>query len=131
MSVGGGRVSVGGMGVYVSVGTGVSVGVGVGVRVGVFVGISVLVGTEVGVRVGKRGVAEGRGFRVRVAGGRVNVGRRVAVSVGSGVSEAVRVGMAVGVGTNSVTDCSVNATAVFRFETASSTIFSGGMVTGT
>lgn len=118
--------------VLVDVGSRVEVAVNVGVREAVAVGVreAVIVGTGVFVRVGGRDVAVGRGRRVRVGGGRVNVGRWVAVSVGSGVKDAVRVGAAVGVGTNSVTDCSVNATAVFRLETASSTMSRGGMVTG-
>jgi hypothetical protein len=56
----------------------------------------------------------------------------LAVSVGRAVDvrEAVWVGIAVGVGTNSVTDCSVSAAAVLRLETARSTIFSGARVAG-
>lgn len=94
-------------------------------------GIGVLVGTGVFVRVGGRGVlVESSERRVRVGGGRVNVGRRVAVSVGRGVKVLVRVGVMVGVGTNSVTDCSVNAAAVLKLETARSTMSRGTIVAG-
>lgn len=131
VSVGGISVSVG-TGLRVSVGTGVSVavGMGVGVRDAVIVGTGVFVGAGVLVGRGGRGVAVGRGRRVRVGGGRVDVGRRVAVSVGRGVNVAVFVGVRVGVGTNSVTACSVSAAAVLKLETARSTISSGAMVTG-
>jgi hypothetical protein len=61
------------------------------------------------------------------------VTKRLCVSVGWGVREAVLVGVMgvkVAVGTNSVTTCSVNAAAVSRLETARSTIFRGSIVMG-
>jgi hypothetical protein len=104
---------------------------GVGVRDGVTVGTGVLVGCGVLTAIGGWEVAVGPSRRVRVGGGWVNVGRRVAVSVGAGVSVGVRVGTSVAVGTNSVTDCSVRAAAVRRLETARSRRSSGTRVAGT
>ena len=112
-SVGGSGVRVGGTGVLVG-GTGVLVGAGRGVFVrGGMIGAAVA----------------SRGRRVLVG---VIVTKRLGVSEGMGVSDAVFVGtiVLVAVGTNWVTDCSVSATAVFKFATARSTIFKGISVAG-
>jgi len=119
-------VGVGGM----SVGSGVSVGVGGG---GVAVGCGVLVGRGVLVRVGRGralAVAVARGRRVRVGWRGVKEGTTVAVSEGRGmgVREAASVAPTVGVRTNAVTACSVNAAAVPRLSTAISTRFNGSIV---
>lgn len=130
--IGVGGIGVGGMGVG---GTSVTVG-GTGVRVG---GTGVLVGgTGVLLGAGRGVLVRGGLFGAAVAsrGRRVLVGvivaKRLGVSDGMGVSEAVSVGtiVFVSVGTNCVTACSVSATAVFKFATAKSTIFKGISVAG-
>jgi hypothetical protein len=95
---------------------------------GVFVGA----GRGVFVRLGRRGAAVGslgrrvfRGVIVKKILG-VSVGVRVSV----GVDVALAVTVTVAVGTNSVTDCSVNATAVFKLDIAKSTMFRGTSVAG-
>jgi len=108
MAVGGGDVSAGGGGVLVAGGRGVRLEGGRSLMV----------------------VATGRGRRVRVGWRGVDDGRKVAVAVseGRGVREAVLVGTTVGVGTNAVTACSVNPAAVPRLSTANSTMFTGSRV---
>jgi len=131
IGVSGTGVSVSGIGVS---GTGVSVS-GIGVSVGV--GINVLVGGGMGVFVGGTGVCVFGGIKVEVKVERtrlVKVGVTVTkclgvdVSDGKGAGESVSVGLIVGVGTNIVTACSVNAAAVSRLETARFTMLSGSIV---
>jgi hypothetical protein len=113
------RVKVGG-------GTGVlvQVAVGTGVRVRVAVG-----GLRVGVRLGT--IVAVKGTRVLRGNVGVMVTKRRGVSVGDGVrdgGESVLVGTSVSVGTKTVTTCSVNAAAVWKLETARSTMFRGSRV---
>jgi hypothetical protein len=120
MAVGGSGVSVGGRDVRVG-------GTGVG-GIGVFVGA----GRGVLVRMGLLGTGVlSRGSRVLCG---VTVKNSLAVSVGGGVKDGASVSVgsrvAVAVGTNCVTACSVSPTAVFKFATARSTMFKGTSVAG-
>jgi hypothetical protein len=94
----------------------------VGIEVGVFVGalVGVLVGTFVGVAVEP-------GLRVRVGGGRVRVGGRVAVLVSVMVGTGEGVTVSVGGDTYCVITTTVRAAIVLILETAESTMFCGWM----
>jgi hypothetical protein len=128
-----GGIGVSGVEVGVSGGIGVSVGV-TGVLVGscVSVGVTGVFVGGIGVRVGRTavfvGMGVGRGRRVLV--GSLEVGNLKAVGV-RGATEAVGLDVSVGrkvgvgVGINSANACNVSAPAVFKLETAESTMFAG------
>ena len=139
VGVSGGDVGVSGGDVGVSgscVSVGISVGVGVGGR-GVLVSVggtgeSVQVGT--GVLGGGTDVFVGSGLGRRVLVGPLNVGNRKAVGV-RGATVAVGLDVIVGgkvgvdVGISSANACFVSAPAVFKLDTAASTISPGANAT--
>lgn len=121
----------GGIGVSVSVGGGIGVEVSVGVSVG-GTGESVQVGT--GVLVGGISVFVGSGLGRRVLVGSLDVGNRktvgvIGATVAFGLDVIVGRSVGVDVGISSANACFVSAPAVFKLETAASTISPGAKAT--